>query len=66
VQMERLNEECLHIVGQHFEKGLYGVMFDEREFRLYALNPNNYVEFNFCPICGKNIRKLWEKWNKRA
>jgi hypothetical protein len=34
---------------------LTGLMFQESERHLYCINEDEYVEFNFCPFCGKDL-----------
>jgi|ERR1700756_1359685 len=59
-----------HIVGHTLnDGGLWGILFNDSERNLYCINDDEYVEFNFCPDCGENIRKSdkkmthWIKWS---
>jgi hypothetical protein len=45
-----------HYIGQSIIKpGLTGILVNESQRHLYFINEDEYVEFNFCPNCGKDL-----------
>ena len=47
-----------HMIGQTLiNPGITGILVYESQRYLYFLNHDEYVEFNFCPGCGKRLKE---------